>query len=107
MENYQEIDAEICQICDTPETIEDSIESITYSFNTLNVNSRPNLLLIEKLVEKFTKEMQHEKIYDEKSEYYYLRLSPPIWFYEIDSIYQQILLNLLEPIFNNIKKIEN
>ena len=51
--------------------------------------------------------MQHEKIYDEKSEYYYLRLSPPTWFYEIDSTYQKILLNLLEPIFNNIKKIEN
>jgi hypothetical protein len=107
MKNYQEINTEICQLCDTHETIKDSMENITYSFNKLNINNKSTTLLLEKLLKKFTQEMKCEKMYNTNSRSYYIHLTPPNWFSTIDYIYQEMLLNLIKSIFDtNIKKID-
>ena len=73
---------------------------LTDSMNTLNINNNINTIMIAKLLEKLTKEMNYSKTFIKEKNGYNLNVELPGWFYDLDNKYQTILIKLIEPVLN-------
>ena len=80
---------------------------LTNSMDSLNVNNNINTIMIAKLAEKLTKEMTYNTIYDLEEHNYTLNVVLPMWFYDLDKKYQNILIKLIEPVLNHYIIQEN
>lgn len=80
---------------------------LTDSMNALNLNNNINTIVITKLVEKLTSEMNYSKIFIKEKNCYYLNIELPDWFNDLDNKYQSILIKVIEPVLNHYIRQEN
>ena len=74
---------------------------LTDSMNTLNITNNINTIMIAKLAEKLTKEMNYSKTFIKEKNGYNLNVELPGWFHDLDNKYQTILIKLIEPVLNH------
>ena len=97
-----------CMECDDQCTNECAdLCCLTDSMNALNLNNNINTIVITKLVEKFTSEMNYSKIFIKEKNCYYLNIELPEWFNDLDNKYQSILIKVIEPVLNHYIREEN
>ena len=81
---------------------------LTDSMNTLNFNNNNiNTIVISKLVEKLTREMNYSKTFIKEKKGYMINIDLPEWFYDLDIKYQTILFKLIQPVLNHYIIQEN
>tara|TARA_B100000287_G_scaffold426868_1_gene475498 strand:+ start:1824 stop:2195 length:372 start_codon:yes stop_codon:yes gene_type:complete len=73
---------------------------LTDSMNTLNITNNINTIMIAKLAEKLTREMNYSKTFIKEKNGYNLNVELPGWFHDLDNKYQNILIKLIEPVLN-------
>ena len=74
---------------------------LTVSMNTLNITNNINTIMIAKLLEKLTSEMEYTKTFIKEKNGYNLNILFPGWFYNLDNKYQNILIKLIEPVLRH------
>tara|TARA_Y100000389_G_scaffold203619_1_gene252717 strand:+ start:2962 stop:3312 length:351 start_codon:yes stop_codon:yes gene_type:complete len=74
---------------------------LTDSMNTLNITNNINTIMIAKLLEKLTREMNYSKTFIKEKNGYNLNVELPGWFQDLDNKYQTILIKLIEPVLNH------
>lgn len=95
------IDDDYCMECDDQCTNEcNELCCLTDSMNTLNINNNINTIMIAKLLEKLTREMNYSKTFIKEKNGYNLNVELPGWFQDLDNKYQTILIKLIEPVLN-------
>ena len=95
-----------CMECDDQYVNECSNECadlccLTDSMNTLNITNNINTIMIAKLLEKLTSEMEYTKTFIKEKNGYNLNILFPGWFYNLDNKYQNILIKLIEPVLRH------
>ena len=70
-------------------------------------NNNINTIVIAKLVEKLTREMNYSKTFIKEKKGYMINIDLPEWFYDLDIKYQTILLKLIQPVLNHYIIQEN
>lgn len=94
-------DFDMCMECSNECT---NLSCLTDSMNALNFNNNNiNTIIIAKLAEKLTKEMNCVRINAKEDNDYILNIEVefPEWFYDLDKKYQTILIKLIEPVINH------
>tara|TARA_B100001093_G_scaffold144340_1_gene136977 strand:- start:4323 stop:4664 length:342 start_codon:yes stop_codon:yes gene_type:complete len=104
---------DFCMECDDQNANECTNECndmccLTDSMNALNFNNNNiNTIVIVKLAEKLTREMNYSKTFIKEKKGYMINIDLPEWFYDLDIKYQNILFKLIQPVLNHYIVQEN
>ena len=93
---------DICMPC--YDSSNDEMNDLCDSMNDCSVDNNQITIYIATILEKFIKDMDYQKKYDNEAELYYLDINPPPWFYGIEEKYQKILIRLIEPVLQEYIK---
>lgn len=89
VDNQNEIDAEV--------NVEDTLVN---SMQNCGIEKQPLTIYIAGLLERLTRDIVYEKVYDVEAGQHILNINPPMWFYSLETKHQQILSKLLEPVLD-------